>query len=182
MCGLCEGKVKTHNKDQQKRTGILLIEPEVLSFIEEEATRTKGTETGGVIAGRGSFESKLVIVSKASDAGPNAVKRRYFFSRDTGYCQKLLDTWASESDGKVDYLGEWHKHLEIEPRASSTDIQTMRRIAASSQYHINIALLLIIGESNHRDSLKAFLINKDGMLYPIRWIDSNLWKGDQQGN
>jgi integrative and conjugative element protein (TIGR02256 family) len=164
--------MKSYRNSGKKWQGTLLIKPETLSLIEEEASRAKTTETGGVIAGRGDFESGIVLVEEASDAGPNAIKRCNFFSRDTKYCQAVLDMWASETDGEVDYLGEWHKHHQKEPRPSAEDIRTMRRIAASPQYHVRTALLLIIGESNSRDHLRAFLVDKDGNFQVITWQDS----------
>jgi integrative and conjugative element protein (TIGR02256 family) len=93
----------------------------------------------------------------------------YSFSRDTAYCQRFLDRLAVESKGEIDYLGEWHKHHETEPRPSSRDITTSRNIAASPDYHVDVCVLLIIGRSNRRNSLRAFAVNATGEVEKVSW-------------
>ena len=130
----------------------------VLCFIESEAAKAGKHETGGIIAGKGSYEENNIVITHASSSGPKAVKKRNFFSRDVFYCQRLLDQWANMSKGKIDYLGEWHKHFEEKPHPSPLDLDTMSRIAFARDYHINNPVLLIIGSSNNIDSLRVFSI------------------------
>ncbi len=156
-----------------KQNLCLKIEEKVLDFIETQSSKSKSVETGGIIAGKGSFEEKLIIVTHASEEGPKAVKKDRFFSRDTVHCQKLVNKWAANSFGKIDYLGEWHKHFEENPRPSAQDKNTMRRIAESKDYHINVTLLLIIGISNNRNSLQVFLIDSKGKVSKVQWEPSH---------
>ena len=149
------------------------ISLEVIEFIEKESALSIKTETGGIIAGTGKIENKNVVITKASDSGPKAIKRHSFFSRDTKYAQSIIDTWASDSNGEIDYLGEWHKHLEVEPHPSFTDIETMRNIAQQSNYHISQPILIIIGESNNRKSLRLFIVNANGEIALVPWVLQN---------
>jgi len=150
------------------------ITEKVLRFIEMEAAKTKRVETGGIIAGKGSHEEGKVLITHASNSGPRAVRRKRSFMRDTSYCQGLLDQWAIQSKGEIDYFGEWHKHFEIEPRPSVLDLDTMQRIASDRNYHVEQAILLIIGISNRRDSLRAFIIGSKEILEADWYMDS-MW-------
>jgi integrative and conjugative element protein (TIGR02256 family) len=147
----------------------LLIHPEVLEFIEAEAAKATRSETGGVLAGRGGLSMGGAHITDASGPGPKARRTMYSFSRDTTYCQRFLDRLAVESRGEVDYLGEWHKHHETEPRPSSRDITTSRNIAASPDYHVEVCVLLIIGRFNSRNSLRAFAVDRMGQVERMSW-------------
>jgi integrative and conjugative element protein (TIGR02256 family) len=147
----------------------LLIHPAALEFIEAEAAKATRTETGGVLVGRGGLSLGGAHITDASGPGPKARRSMYSFSRDTAYCQRFLDRLAVESRGEVDYLGEWHKHHETEPRPSSRDITTSRHIAASPDYHVDVCLLFIIGRSNRRNSLRAFAVNAAGRVERLNW-------------
>ncbi|MBX3037793.1 MAG: Mov34/MPN/PAD-1 family protein [Anaerolineales bacterium] len=147
----------------------ILVSLEVIEFIEREAYLSRKTETGGVIGGIGRVEDKNVFITKVSNGGPNAIKKPFFFSRDTKYCQEIVNEWARNSNGEVDYLGEWHKHLEREPKPSSIDIETMKKISQSSDYHISQPILMIIGESNNRKSLRLYIINDKNEFKLASW-------------
>ena len=147
----------------------IFIQEDVLFFIEKESRCSIYTETGGIIGGFGSFEDNNIIITKASDCGPNSKKKYNFFSRDTKYCQQIVDQWASKSSGEIDYLGEWHKHLESNPKPSSLDISTLTRIALSKNYHVLNPILVIIGNSNSRESLKTFVFNSHGSYINVEW-------------
>jgi integrative and conjugative element protein (TIGR02256 family) len=147
----------------------LIISSAVLEFIEGEAQSAVLTETGGVLVGRGNFASGEMLITGASGPGPLARKTKYSFARDTQYCQRYLDKAAKDSSGLVDYAGEWHKHHEIAPWPSWQDITTIKKIAASQDYHVTIPVLLIIGQSNLRESLRAFAVREIGGLMIIEW-------------
>lgn len=157
-------KRRQHNSDYR-----LLIDSSVLDFIEAEASKATRTETGGVLAGRGRLLTDEVHISQASKSGPRARRTMYSFARDTIFCQQFLDRVAIESEGQIDYLGEWHKHHEAEPRPSWKDIKTAKDIALNPDYHVELCLMLIIGRSNHRSSLRAFVVYPSGAAEKIGW-------------
>jgi integrative and conjugative element protein (TIGR02256 family) len=158
--------MRKHQRNSQSR---LLIHLSVLDFIEAEAAKATRTETGGVLAGYGELMKGDVHITHASGPGPKARKTMFSFSRDIVYCQRFLDRIAIESDGQIDYLGEWHKHHEDEPGPSGKDIATSRDIALNPDYHVGLCLLLIIGSSNHRDLLHAFVVYPSGVTVKIAW-------------
>jgi integrative and conjugative element protein (TIGR02256 family) len=150
----------------------LLIDSSVLEFIESEATKATRTETGGIVVGLGSVMENTARVTRASGPGPKARRSMFFFARDTSHCQNLLDEWAVSSAGAVDYLGEWHKHHENIPSPSSRDIETCQGIADDRRYHVKQCLLLIIGKSNDRRSLRAFSVSPTRQVEEMKWTVS----------
>ncbi len=147
----------------------VFIHQEALAFIEGESASSPRTETGGVIAGRGSLEAGEIHVTHASEPGPRARRTRFSFERDNVFCQQYLDEIARRTGGLVDYVGEWHKHHERVPHPSWRDIRTAAEIAGNPDYHISLCLLLIIGESNRRSSLRAFVVNTVGGISEVKW-------------
>lgn len=147
----------------------ITVSQDTVEFIENLAKHSLESETGGIIGGKGIIESSPVIITHASDGGPKATRAAFYFSRDTEYCQNIVDTWAISSGGEVDYLGEWHKHLERNPTPSPKDILTMKHIAASPQYHVTIPILVIIGNSNSRKAIRIFLVDSDGAVQEAKW-------------
>ena len=149
--------------------GQLLLHLSVVEFIEKEAGKAVVTETGGVLAGTGAITGGTVHVTHASAPGSRAKKSLLSFARDTTYCQRFLDRLATESCGEIDYLGEWHKHHEDAPRPSFRDILTATEIANSDDYHVDVCLLIVIGRSNRRDSLRSFIVDQDGDCLRVPW-------------
>ena len=85
-------------------TKIYLVK-DVLDFIKKEASESGDIETGGVLIGHRK-ESGEYAVSRASGPGPNALRTKTRFEKDTEYCQKqLLDAFSKLGDQGL-YLGE----------------------------------------------------------------------------
>ena len=149
------------------------IRSEVVNFVENQAKVAGERETGGIIGGRGTIEKHNVVITNASGPGPRAIHEKAFFSRDTKYCQSLADTWARKTLGNIDYLGEWHKHLEPNPWPSPRDIRTLKNIAGNKYYHVNNPILIIIGISSQRESIKLFVFDKAGRFSQADWVISD---------
>lgn len=147
----------------------IAIQESVLEFLEAESLASPRMETGGVLAGRGSLAEGEIVITHASGPGPSAKRTPCSFARDKEYCQSFLDRLAVESRGEVDYLGEWHKHHETEPRPSGQDITTAADIAADPGYHVSLCLLLIMGASNRRGSIRVFVVYPNRMVLKAGW-------------
>ena len=117
----------------------------VESAIEFECKRKPGVETGGVLVGFIDESKDAVVVVSASGPGPRALHRSHRFNRDAVFCQAWLDEWVRESDGRLDFVGEWHSHPETHPTPSSVDVGTFTRLAANPACHLDRLALLIAG-------------------------------------
>ena len=145
------------------------IGEDALRQIERESSYSPRTETGGVVAGIENGRDGEVIITHASGPGPEARRSPFHFQHDRIFCQEFLDSLARKTSGRIDYLGEWHKHFESDPRPSGTDIKTLRKIVSDNNYHVSLPLLLIIGQSNVRASLKVWIFNNSGNFVFAEW-------------
>ena len=131
------------------------VDQQVLELIIHESKAKYPKETGGILAGY--MEKGLFRIEHATGPGPKAVHTRASFLRDGEYCQAELDKIFAQTNGKIDYLGEWHSHpLAIGP--SKRDKDSMRDIAEDTRYAIpNPVLGLCIKKGNKWD-FECYLI------------------------
>ena len=52
----------------------------------------------------------------------------YNFIRNIFGHQFLINNKYNNSNGKINYIGEWHTHSEINPKPSKTDLKTLMKI------------------------------------------------------
>jgi integrative and conjugative element protein (TIGR02256 family) len=121
----------------------VLIEPAARAAVVGHTRSNIGVETGGILLGRRRDESTLLI-TRASPPGPQARHGRFFFSRDTRFLQRYLDSIHDRTDGDEDYVGEWHVHPSLNAPPSRTDRRSLWRIARRRNYATDNPVLLIV--------------------------------------
>lgn len=130
-----------------------------------ESTSRRNVETGGILLGF--IDSNSLIVTHASLPGPNAIHKRAYFMRDKKFCQEYLDCIHREFAGKVHYIGEWHKHLELKPSPSRTDIDSLTAIAIQPNYEVPRPLLILCGTLDFvriaRVNIRGFVFDTNGL-------------------
>jgi integrative and conjugative element protein (TIGR02256 family) len=143
--------------------------------VSEDITRLAearaDVETGGVLIGHRDAEGR-VHVREATDAGPNAVETALRFERDRDYCQSKIDDAARRLGVEGQYVGEWHSHLEADPRPSARDIESLTGIAEAPNYLTDEPVMLIAG----RDPASGKVRNIHASCFPLgrRWYDRPL--------
>ena len=114
------------------------IDRQLLSSIIHESRKKYPKETGGILAGH--IESGTVEIAFVTGPGPKAVHGRTSFLRDGEYCQKELDKVFEQTNGAIDYLGEWHSHpFDIGP--SRRDKDSLSEIAMDAKYAISTPVM-----------------------------------------
>lgn len=134
--------------------------------IQYEVKRYPTVETGGILMGvplsNGNF-----LVTHATSAGPNAIRKPNTFKKDWCYTLNVLD--YLEKRYSVIYLGEWHSHTSI-GKPSFKDIIAMKRVA-----HKNKAPLLLLIVSG--DGEKSFYLVSPSFIKPeikqLLWVEVN---------
>ncbi len=121
------------------------ISPAVKRLIVDECAACGRLETGGVLAGYVDAKRSVLVVTHATDAGPNATHRPRFFQRDRAHCQREIERICEQSEGVSDYIGEWHKHVSADTRPSPTDEQTLLNIATRENYALTQSAMIICG-------------------------------------
>ena len=100
-----------------------------------------GTETGGILLGRGPDDHGLIVVEHAGDPGGQAQRRPDFFLRDRAHAQQLADEAWHES-AEV-WVGEWHTHPAGLPAPSPRDLATYSSLLSDPELAF-LALVSVI--------------------------------------
>jgi proteasome lid subunit RPN8/RPN11 len=62
-------------------------------------------------------------------------------SADPDYISKMSGPEYANSDGKTQYIGEWHTHPQITPEASEMDLASLEEIADSKGDYCKMMIL-----------------------------------------
>lgn len=108
----------------------VLIQESVLAFIRSEVKKSPRTETGGALVGFLS-EDNCVTVVGACGPGPRAELKRFSVLIDGQYAHAFCTRAFEKSGGKLDYVGDWHRHPGWSLRTSNQDLDAMRIIRDS---------------------------------------------------
>ncbi len=142
---------------------VFVVRP-VLETIRDEARRARYRETGGPLVGYIS-EDRALVVTHASGPGPRAQLRFSSVLIDGVHAQTFCDAVHRESQGRLDYVGDWHRHPGWSLRPSDLDATAMRKIAAFEYCPVRNPISLI-----YRSLHEAFIVytlNHEGELAVI---------------
>lgn len=121
----------------------LRLEPAAIKTILALAPESAdGSETGGVLLGRGPGADGVLLVDEAGDAGPNAVRKPDFFLRDRIHAQALAD--AAWIDRKAVWVGDWHTHPMGGPTPSERDLRTYEGLLVAAELSFEVFLSIIV--------------------------------------
>lgn len=148
----------------------LALSASVVDILKQEASRKCPKETGGILLG--SQMNGQLLITHATGPGPRARHGLASFTRDGSYAQHELCKAIERSDGRVDYLGEWHSHtLAVGP--SWTDQKSMIEISTNTSYQLLDPLLLLVlpdrGACNRRNWKISIYRLVDGKLALQAW-------------
>jgi integrative and conjugative element protein (TIGR02256 family) len=111
----------------------VIIEQKALDFMHGLIKENPKIETGGVLAGYLDANGNIIITN-ASEPGPNAIKSSTKFEKDVTFCQNFLDKLYLDSNKKIVYVGEWHSHPSVNNQPSGTDIKSLSAISLQKEY------------------------------------------------
>jgi integrative and conjugative element protein (TIGR02256 family) len=106
----------------------VILLPQCLSVIRAESHKARGVETGGPLVGYVGNDGALVVAD-ATGPGPRARLEHYSVTIDGKYAQEFCDRVNRESNGHIDYVGDWHKHPGFSLRPSEHDVDAMKTMA-----------------------------------------------------
>jgi integrative and conjugative element protein (TIGR02256 family) len=116
------------------------ISKSVLRAIEEETKHHYPNEFGGVFIGYKSNKDFVITNILIPDEYKNG---RTIFVRHPGTLNQRLCEIHKITNGKTQYLGEWHSHPDGPTNPSSIDINAMKDIAKDKNIKIDKPLLMI---------------------------------------
>jgi integrative and conjugative element protein (TIGR02256 family) len=105
-----------------------ILSAKCLAVIRTESGKARDTETGGPLVGYVSKDGTMVVAD-AGAPGPRAKLERYSVTIDGEHAQRFCGQINRESEGLMDYVGDWHKHTGISLRPSKQDVSAMKIMA-----------------------------------------------------
>ena len=119
------------------------IRPDAAARIAELAgVSVDGTETGGILLGRGPDASGQILVEEAGDPGPEADRRVDFFLRDLKHAQRLAaEAWERD---KAIWVGEWHTHPKGPLQPSPRDLHTYVALMTDAALELRAFVSIIV--------------------------------------
>lgn len=109
-------------------------------FMVHESRARAPRETGGILIG--TLASDGLMITRAVGPGPNARHESSGFKRDGQYSQNELDRIFAESEGREDYVGEWHSH-PARCEASAIDARSMGWVSGNGRYCCDSPALIV---------------------------------------
>jgi integrative and conjugative element protein (TIGR02256 family) len=107
---------------------LVLIHYPVVALCEAQAFACAGrNERGGILIG--SLRGPHVEILDFTEAGPDDSSQPFRFIRQDPKHQRAATRAWRESDERKTFLGEWHTHPSGEPRPSSIDTASWRKLA-----------------------------------------------------
>jgi len=103
-------------------------------------------ETGGALAG---FLRKddIWVISHPMAPSPRNRAGRFWVKRHRGDAQKFVEGVFRETDGIVNYIGEWHTHPEPVLTPSGKDRKMIADLLRTSRLEIRFLIGVIVGTS-----------------------------------
>lgn len=142
-------------KEYKNKDGLKIIFPEgIFDKVKEFIVQHYPNECGGVFVGKIKENTAIIeemMVPKRFRSTP------VFFSRIAGMINKWLVQIFKKSKGDTIYLGEWHSHPNGGPYPSSTDFNSMKKIALNTDVRIETPLLLIVGYDGIRFNERFYI-------------------------
>jgi integrative and conjugative element protein (TIGR02256 family) len=133
----------------------VVIDATVRATLAGHAQSRPGQETGGILIGHPVGDT-TVWITRASPPGPRALHRRFRFSRDTAHLQRYLDDIVDRTNGREDYVGEWHVHVALDTPPSRVDRRSLFRIARRDNYATDNPILVIVEEAPPERRIRAY--------------------------
>lgn len=142
----------------------------ILDVIRSEVAYSPRTETGGALTGYTSAENTLIITN-ACGPGPHAELRHASVLIDGQHAHAFCSRIFRESDGRCDYVGDWHRHPFWAPlKASEQDLEAMLIIERAHCCSVPFPVTAIYRRSPEKMVIYA-LYQQRLRLIPLKWID-----------
>ncbi|MER2002588.1 MAG: Mov34/MPN/PAD-1 family protein [Carnobacterium inhibens] len=139
----------------------LCIQKSVLDKIKAEYKQARYWEIGGILFGKISRNRKTIFIEKAEP-----IKGKKLFSlayiRNGKRAQKVIDSLWKETQGELNYLGEWHTHPNILPIPSQRDKHTILELTSEKKSNYFPYTILIIMGKDQR--LTITVSNEKGII------------------
>lgn len=121
--------------------------------------KVEDKESGGILIGRFIIGTNDVVIHEVTIPTKADRRNRSFFKRSKKATQNLINAMWKNSNGTLNYLGEWHTHPEDIPSPSEIDLNNWYKITQSAYYEQEFLFFVIVG----RKKLRIWESNKNSL-------------------
>lgn len=125
------------------------ISEEILGKFHNKEQRIGTNESGGILLGKYELITNTYCISDITLPSKNDLSGHSFFIRNKKNAQRVIDKSWNNSQGIVNYIGEWHTHCCQFPTPSSTDAKLMRQIYDDKVCPFNYFFMIIVGQNKN---------------------------------
>ncbi len=104
-------------------------------------------ETGGILFGKFNRENRVIEITEVYELKTNFFSR-IMYKRSARKAQKIINRRWHETNGAINYVGEWHTHPNMQAMPSSTDINSLKEITEKVKGVLPGTILIIAGKDN----------------------------------
>lgn len=130
--------------------GVSIVIPSYImtSLSQMLATRGFARESGGILLGKQITGTLAFELTDASLPSRYDVGKRFSFLRKMQPANRLISSAWRESNGTINYLGEWHTHNQANPVPSITDTGLMQQVVVDGSLLLARGFMLILGNAD----------------------------------
>lgn len=119
----------------------MIVRPSVLNHLSRyQQHDPHSLEAGGQLFAQ--FSEGSVVLERVTGPRPSDRRFRHLYIPDRSKEQSEID--AMHRDG-FHFIGDWHTHPEPTPKASPSDLNSIRDAFAKSKHHLNWFIMIIAG-------------------------------------
>ena len=149
----------------------IIVNDKILDDIRKYYCLNTIYETGGILLGKFNKENRVVEITEVHELKTNFFSR-ILYKRSGRKAQKIINRRWHETNGVINYIGEWHTHPNMQAVPSSTDISSLKEITEKVKGVLPGTILIIAGKENQTN----LILQKDNAI----WIQS-LLKEKEEG-
>lgn len=116
-------------------------------------------EVGGILLGQ--FAGGIIYEVTEMACINSLHSTRIYYRRDVKKAQSIINKRWRETNGEINYLGEWHTHPNMFATPSTTDMESLSAIMDKVGNVLPVVMLLILG-ANNKTSLN---VRKENVNY-----------------
>lgn len=140
----------------------IIVNKEIVDSIINYYNSSRKYETGGILLGKFNKTNKVMEIKEVYELKTSFFSK-ILYKRNAKRAQKIIDRRWHETNGLINYLGEWHTHPNMLPIPSNTDIKSLRDISEKVKEVLPGTILIIAGKSE-----KVNLIIQKGNIVKIQ--------------
>lgn len=126
----------------------IIVKDEVIDNIKKTYWSNLKYETGGILLGKFNRKNKLIEISEVYEL-KTSLFSKILYKRNARKAQKIINKRWKETEGIINYIGEWHTHPNMLAHPSRTDINSLKEIYDKVKHVLPGTILIIAGKDEN---------------------------------